>query len=150
VSKRWVLTTVIPKSRTPAQANCIKANVSVILSLYKYRHAQDLSAPTIIIADEESQVYAAVVRTYYDKDLKKTGMVTTIQSLSRLSEFKALEDLYRLSRTAIERAILLSKSAEGFKNWADLDLSGDDGHWSGILLNIASLQRQGGNGDHVS
>jgi hypothetical protein len=94
-----------------------------MLSLYKYRHAQDLSAPTIIIADEENQVYAAVVRTFYDKDLKKTGMVTTIQSLSRPSEFKALEDLYRLSRTAIERAILLSKSAAGFNNWADLDLS---------------------------
>ena len=81
-----------------------------------------MSAPTIIIADEENQVYAAVVCTYYDKDLKKTGMITTIQSLSRTSEFKASEDLYKLSRAAIERAILLSKSAEGFNNWADLDL----------------------------
>lgn len=67
VSRHWVV--VAPKSRTCAQADFIKENVTVILALYKDSDPKDYSAPSIIIANHKSQVCAAVVRTYYNKGL---------------------------------------------------------------------------------
>jgi acetyl esterase/lipase len=100
----------------------MKANVTVILALYKDPDPKDYSPPTVIIASDKNEVRAAVVRTYYDKDLKKSVMVTTIKGPDRTSEFKAVEGLYSRSRAAMQRAINFSKNAEGFDFWEDLDL----------------------------
>lgn len=71
ILREQTLGTATPESCRLAQANCIKANAKVILALYKYRHPQDCSTPTIIIADQNDHVCARVVRTYYDKSLAK-------------------------------------------------------------------------------
>lgn len=120
VSKHWV--GVAPKSRTCAQADFIKENVTIILALYKDIDRKDYSAPSIIIANHKNQVCAAVVRTYYDKGLRKSVMVTTIKGWDRTSEFKALESLYTRWRDAVQCAIALSKNPNGFDDWLDLDL----------------------------
>lgn len=119
VSKLWV--SVAPDSRTFAQADFVKANATVILALYKDPDPKDYSTPTIIIANNKKELRAAVVRTYYNKDLEKSVMVTTIKGPDSTSEFKALEGLYKRSRAAVERAIAMPKNAEGF-DWDDLDL----------------------------
>lgn len=113
---------IAPISRTLIQADFTKANVTVILALYKDPDPKDYSTPAIIIANEKNLVCAAVVRTYYNTDLQKSVMVTTIKGPDCTSEFKALEGLYARSRAAMQRAINFSKNAEGFDFWEDLDL----------------------------
>lgn len=68
-------------------------------------------------------MYAAVVRAFYNEDLEKTEMVTTIEGPSCASDYKALEALYKLSRAAVQRARMMSKNKGGFEDWEDLDLS---------------------------
>jgi len=120
--REQTLGTITPEFHPFVQADFSKANVGVILALYKYRHPHDGSDPTVIIANEKNRVCAAVVRTYYDKSLKKDRIVTTIKGPICTSEFKALEGLYKISRGAVDRAIHLSKNENGFDDWDDLDL----------------------------
>ena len=101
----------------------MKANVTVILALYKDPDPKDYSPPTVIIASDKNEVRAAVVRTYYNGDLARTMIETTIKGSICASEYEALEDLYKLSRAAVEQAIRLSGNEEGFKDWRDLGLS---------------------------
>lgn len=114
---------IAPISRTFAQADFMKANVAVILALYKDRGPKDYSASMVIIASDKDQVCAATVRTYYNVYLKKSEMVTTIKGPEAASEFKALEGLYKKSRAEVHRTSVYSKkkTAEGFDFWDDLD-----------------------------
>ena len=118
VNKRWV--SCASKSHTPDQADFIEANANVILALYKDEHPKDYSAPTIVIAEKDNEVGAAVVRTCYNKTLKKTEMSTMFRGSSCSSDFKALESLYKRSSAKLARAIELSKNDEGFDFWDDL------------------------------
>lgn len=117
------LGTVIPKSCTFNQADFLKANVNVILALYRGDKPNNVSAPTVAIGGKENRMRAAVVRTYYNGDLARTMIETTIKGSICASEYEALEDLYKLSRAAVEQAIRLSGNEEGFKDWRDLGLS---------------------------
>jgi len=103
----------------------MKANVSMILALYQDLdgHFLSCSAPTIIIADNKNQVYAAVVRTRYNEIRLKTDIVNVIKGPSCGSDFKALEGLYKLSRAAVQCAIMMSRNTGGFDDWDDLDLA---------------------------
>jgi hypothetical protein len=65
---------------------------------------------------------AAVVRTYYDSDLERTMLETTIKGAICASEFDALEDLFETTRTALEQAVRLSEDEEGFNDWRGLNL----------------------------
>lgn len=96
--------------------------MTVILALYKDEDPKDYSAPTIVVANSKNHSGAAVVRTYYDKTLDKAKMVTTIKGPICSSDFKALEGLYKVSKAAVERAIHVSRTAEGFDFWEDLNL----------------------------
>jgi hypothetical protein len=112
------------KSPASAQANFIEANVSVILALYQDLddRFQDCSAPTIVIADNKKQVYAAVVRTRFSDRLFKTDIINVIEGPNSASDFKALEQLYELSMAAVQRARMMSRNDGGFDDWDDLDL----------------------------
>jgi len=114
-------------SKLPAnvQANFVEANVSVILALYQDLDGrfQNCSAPTIIIADGKKQVYAAVVQTRRNDRLFKTDIVNVIQGPCSASDSKALEELYTLSRAAVQRAMIMSKNDGDFDDWDDLDLA---------------------------
>lgn len=68
------------------------------------------------------QVYAAIVRTRYIMALETTEMTTIIQGPSCGSDVQALEGLYKLSRSAVQRAKLMSMNPQGFDDWDDLDL----------------------------
>lgn len=105
-----------------ASADSIKANVTVILALHKDGDPKDYSAPTIIIVNSNNHSCTAVVRTYHDTTLRRANMATTTKSPICSSDFEALEGLYKLSKAAVERAIHMSKNADGFNDWGDLDL----------------------------
>lgn len=120
MSKHWV--NIVPNSRRSARADITKANVTVILALYKDPDPKGYSAPIIVIDKEKNSMRAGVVRTHYNKNLQKSEMATTIKGPDRTSEFKALEGLCARSRAAMQRAVDLSKNAEGFDFWEDLDL----------------------------
>ena len=120
--REQTLVNIAPNSHRSAQADTVQANVTVILALYKDPDPKDYSAPIIVIANANNSMRAAVVRTYYNKDLRKSEMATTIKGPDRTSEFKALDRLYARSRAAMQRAVDLSKNAEGFDFWEDLDL----------------------------
>jgi len=97
----------------------------MILALYQDLdgHFLGCSAPTIIIANNKNQVYAAVVRTRYNEILLKADIVNVIESPSCSSDYKALERLYKLSRAAVQRARMMSRNIGGFDDWDDLDLA---------------------------
>lgn len=61
------------------------------------------------------------MRTYYDTTLQKANMATMIKGPICSSDSKASEGLYKLSKVAVERAIHMSKNADGFDDWGDLD-----------------------------
>ena len=108
-----------------ASANGFPANVNVIRDLYKKGHPPGKSAPKIIVADDEKnkkQVYAAVVRTKYNAEIEETEMYIVIQGPSCNSDVQALEEVYKLSRAAMNRAILMTMNDAGFTDWDDLDL----------------------------
>lgn len=56
-----------------------KANVTVILTLYRGDKPNKVSVPTITIGGRDNRMRAAVVRTYYDSDLERTMLETTIK-----------------------------------------------------------------------
>lgn len=62
------------------------------------------------------------MRTRYIGALDMTEMTTVIQGPSCGSDVRALEGLYKLSRSAVQRAKLMSMNLEGFNDWDDLDL----------------------------
>ena len=122
--REQTLGSLTPKSLSPAQANFFTANVRVILALYQSLDGrfQD-SATSIIIADSKKQFYAAIVQTHWNDDLFKTDMITVMEGPSRASDVKALDELYKLSRAAVQRARIMSRNDGGFNDWDDLDLS---------------------------
>lgn len=103
--------------------NLSLANIHIILALYVYDDPQEFRIPNIIISDNKKQVYAAVVHTRYNDDLNKPEIVTVLEGPCCASDFKALESLYKRSRAALQRAIVMSKNPGGFADWDDLDLS---------------------------
>lgn len=77
--------------------------------------------PAIIIAYNKRHVPAAVVRTRYNQSLGKAEILTAIEGLRCSSDFRALDGLYKLSRAALQRAIIFTKNPNDFDGWDDLN-----------------------------
>jgi hypothetical protein len=121
--RQQTLGIITSSSRSLVQADLeAQANVGIILALYKHESSQGCSVLTIIIPDSKAQVCASVVRTRYNDHLSKPEMVTVIESPSCAFDVKALGGLYKISRAAMERAVMMSKNQLGFDDWDDLDL----------------------------
>ena len=110
-----------PSPQGHAANNTYQENVNVVLALYKDGITY-LTDPTVVVADYGKQVYAAVVQT-------KAGQFANPQIVVRLAgpscdtDVQALEELYKLSRGAVHRAMVFSETKRGFTKWEDLGLS---------------------------